>query len=490
HSLLATRLVSRVRAVLGVEPTLQMVFEAPTPARLAVRLDTAETARPALTRRPRPPQIPVSFAQQRLWFLDRLDGPNATYNMPIVVGLSGVVEMAVLQAALADVITRHESLRTVIEVVDGQPVQTILPEAAPQWTVTDIDREDLEQAVAEAAGYVFDLATEIPIRAWLWHTGSDEGPAEYVLAVVMHHIAADGWSMAPLARDLSQAYTARLQGRAPQFGELPVQYADYTLWQQELLGGEDDPDSLIHRQLDYWRRQLQDVPAELALPTDRPRPAVATHRGAWAPFTVSAATYQRLVRTARDHGTTVFMLLHAVLAVLLNRIGAGDDIPVGAAMAGRGDEALDDLVGFFVNTVVLRTDLSGDPSFAQLLTRVRDIHLGAHAHADVPFERVVDAVGAERSVARQALFQVMLVLQNNARAGLDLPETTLTDTGMVHAQVAKFDLVFSLTETTDATETTGAPAGLVGGIEYATDLFDHTTITALADRFVRVLETV
>ncbi|QIS22154.1 non-ribosomal peptide synthase/polyketide synthase [Nocardia terpenica] len=485
HSLLATKLVSRVRAVLGVEPTLRMVFDAPTPATLTEQLAGAGQARVRLAPMPRPEPMPVSFAQQRLWFLDQLEGPNAIYNMPLVVGLSGVLDVDALRAALADVVARHESLRTVIEVVDGQPVQRVLTEAMPELTVAAADPAQVEALVAEAAAHTFDLAGEIPVRAWLWQTG----PQQQVLAVVMHHIATDGWSMAPLTRDLSQAYQARLQGRAPQWQELAVQYADYTLWQRELLGSESDPDSLLSRQLDYWRTELDGAPQVLALPTDRPRPPVASHHGGWVPFSVDAVMHQKLLRVAREHDATVFMMVNALVAVLLCRMGSGDDVPVGAALAGRGDEALDDLVGFFVNTVVLRTDLSGDPTFEQVLGRVRETHFRAHAHADVPFERVVDAVAGERSTARHPLFQVMLVLQNNAQAALALPGAapSVEPVGQVQPGVAKFDLTFTVTELGGAGET---PAGLAGGIEYATDLFDHATVVALAARFVRLLEAV
>ncbi|WP_280427600.1 non-ribosomal peptide synthetase, partial [Nocardia brasiliensis] len=485
HSLLAVRLVARARAVLGVEPTLQMVFDAPTVSRLAEALADAGHARAMVTRRSRPPLLPLSAAQYRLWFLDQLEGPNATYNMPIVVGLTGVVDVEALQAAVTDVVARHESLRTVIEVVDGEPVQRIVEHAVPVFEVTGVQRSMLSAAVDEAVAYQFDLAREIPIRARLFqiHDNPVEGPG-FVLALVMHHLAGDGWSMAPLMRDLSQAYAARTQSQAPRFTELPVQYADYTLWQREVLGSEDDPDSLVNQQLSYWRKALQDVPAELVLPYDRPRPAMSSHRGGVAPFTLDPAVHRALLQVAREHDVTVFMLLNAVLAVLLSGVGAGEDIPVGVAMAGRGDAALDDLVGFFVNTVVLRTDLSGDPSFTQLLARVRDTHLGAHANADVPFERVVDAVSAERSASRQPLFQVMLVLQNNDRAGLDLPGLIVSGQ-TARTGAAKFDLTFSFVETIDPD---GVAAGLAGGIEYATDLFDHTTATGLAQRLVWVLE--
>ncbi|MFI7388702.1 amino acid adenylation domain-containing protein [Streptomyces sp. NPDC049813] len=482
HSLLATRLVARIRAALGTDPGVRAVFDTPTPAGLATRLHTGAAPRPALAPAPRTGTLPLSHAQQRLWFLDQFDGASAAYNMPVALRLSGLLDVAALRAALGDVTARHETLRTVIDVVEGEPVQRILPATAIELTCETATAKTLADVLAAAAREPFDLAGEAPLRARLFATGPDE----WVLLLVAHHIAADGWSMAPLLADLSQAYEARRAGAAPAWAALPVQYADYAVWQRRLLGEEDDPGSLIARQLAYWREALDGVPTEIALPYDRPRPLTASHAGRTVPFAVDAQVHARLTRLAREHGVSLFMVLHAALAVTLSRVGAGEDIPVGAALAGRSDEGLDELVGFFVNTVVLRTDLSGDPTFVELLERVREVHLGAHAHGDVPFDRLVDALGVERSAARQPLFQVMLVLQNNARGRLDLPGLTAT-VEPIGLTSAKFDLTLQLAEEAAAQ---GAPQGISGVLEYAADLFDEASVTTLADRFAQVLHAV
>ncbi|ACY97456.1 non-ribosomal peptide synthetase [Thermomonospora curvata] len=476
-SLLAMRVVSRVRATLGAELPIRALFTAPTVAELAALLgeEGSGAARPPLVAAERPEIIPPSYAQQRLWFLNRFEGPSATYNVPVALRITGRLDPAALQAALGDVVERHESLRTVLPDSGGTPRQLVLDPAAarPELQVVQTTEEELPMHLASAAGHPFDISAEPPLRAHLFTLAPDR----HVVLLLMHHIAADGWSMAPLARDLITAYAARAEGRAPGWDPLPVQYADYTLWQQKLLGSEDDPSSLISRQIAFWKETLADLPEEIALPADRPRPAEASYRGGTVRFHLPAALRDRLQEVARATGASPFMVAQAAFAALLTRMGAGTDVPIGSPIAGRTDEALDDLVGMFVNMLVFRTDTSGNPTFRELVARVRETDLAAYANQDVPFERLVEVLNPPRHLGRHPLFQVGLTFQNNPRARLELPGFT-AEPEPLHAGTARFDLLMVLTETDD---------GLEGELEYALDLFDPSTAEDLAARFERFL---
>ena len=499
HSLLATRLVSRIRSVLDVELPVRALFEAPTVAELAAQLDCSSAARTALRPQPRPQVIPLSFAQQRLWFLHQFEGPSPTYNIPIALRLDGPLDPAALQAALADLIGRHESLRTVFTQAEGVGRQTILEAAVirPQLECLDCtectDRTDctesaamaaattLSEALEQASGYCFDLSRQIPLRAWLLRLAQ----TQHVLVLLVHHIASDGGSMRPLLRDLATAYAARCSGRAPDWKPLPVQYADYTLWQRQWLGEESDAHSPIATQIAYWSQALAGLPEQISLPADRPRPTHASYRGDSLQLPVDAATHTQLLSLAREARASLFMVLHGALAVLLSRLGAGSDIPLGSPIAARTDDALDDLVGFFVNTLVLRTDTSGNPSFRQLLARVRAFDLAAYSHQDLPFERLVEILNPVRSTAHHPLFQVMLALQNTPDESLGLHGLTVAPQPFGF-KIAKFDLSFGFTEQHTAA---GTPGGLTAEIEYACDLFERATVESLAQRMVRLLQT-
>ena len=498
HSLLATRLIGRIRSTLAVEIAIRSLFEAPTVEALVRRLGDGQTARAPLRVMARPAEIPLSFAQRRLWFLNRLDGPSATYTIPLAVRLLGDLDVSALEAALGDLMARHESLRTVFPETLGVPHQQVLDVATarPRLTVRAIAPADLSEALRAAAARGFDLSVEPPLRAQLFALGSqDQGSPGgstrrepvHVLLLLLHHIAGDGASLAPLARDLARAYAARLAGNVPAAGSalasLPVQYADYTLWQHDVLGRESDPASLIARQLSFWSRTLAELPEAIALPSDRPRPAVASYRGGRVPLRLDADLHARLLALARQNGASLFMVLQAALATLLSRLGGGPDIPIGSPIAGRTDDALDGLVGFFVNTLVLRTDTSGNPSFRELLARVRSGNLAAYGHQELPFERLVEVLNPARSLSHHPLFQVMLAFQNDAQVSLELPGLQASFEEVAVAG-AKFDLSFALAEERAGD---GAPAGLAGVLEYAADLFDEATVRAIAARLVRLL---
>ncbi|MCY7853703.1 non-ribosomal peptide synthetase DhbF [Bacillus spizizenii] len=482
HSLLAARLMSRIREVMGAELGIAKLFDEPTVAGLAAHLDQAQSARPALQRAERPERIPLSFAQRRLWFLHCLEGPSPTYNIPVAVRLSGELDQGVLQAALYDLVCRHESLRTIFPESQGTSYQHILDadQARPVLHVTEIDEKELSGRFAEAVRYSFDLAAEPAFRAELFVIGPDE----YVLLLLVHHIVGDGWSLTPLTRDLGAAYAARCYGKAPEWAPLTVQYADYALWQQELLGSGDDPNSLIAGQLAFWKETLKNLPDQLELPTDYSRPAEPSHVGDTIHFCIEPELHKRLQDLARANRVSLFMVLQSGLAALLTRLGAGTDIPIGSPIAGRNDDALGDLVGLFINTLVLRTDTSGDPSFRELLDRVREVNLAAYENQDLPFERLVEVLNPARSRATHPLFQIMFAFQNTPDAELNLPD--MESSLRIHSVgSAKFDLTLEISENRLAD---GTPNGLEGLLEYSTDLFKQATAQALADRLMRLLE--
>ncbi|MFC0105613.1 amino acid adenylation domain-containing protein [Kibdelosporangium aridum] len=482
HSLLVTRLVSRIRAALGVEVPIRLLFEAPTVAGLAGRLDTGVLVRPALLPRPRPERLPLSFAQQRLWFLHRYEGLSATYNIPLALRVSGALDVPVLRAAVLDVLARHDALRTVFPECDGMAVQRILPADATEVAAAVGEFVDaaswpadrFDKAVLETARFEFDLCTQVPVR----FTVFGRGPGEFVVVLVLHHIAGDGWSLAPLMRDVSQAYTARLDGVVPVWAELPVQYADYSLWQQELLGDRADSGSLLARQLAYWQAELAGLPEVLQVPADRPRPPVASYRGDQIPLEIDANTRVLVEHLARQQDVTVSMVLQAGLAVLLSRLGAGEDIPIGSPIAGRTDEALSDLVGFFVNTWVLRTTVTPSTPFTEVLAQVKTKALAAYENQDAPFELLVELLNPVRSLAHHPLFQVSLAFQNAVLPQL-LFQHTHVEPMRIGTGTARFDLFVNIIDTP-----TGGWPGLV---EYATDLFDRETVELLVARFARVL---
>ena len=489
-SLIATRVCARLQLALGREVPVRYLFDASTVGDLAeyLRRHRGGPARAPLRVMARPERVPLSFAQQRLWFLDRFfEGGAATYNMPTAFRISGALDVEALGAALDDVLARHESLRTVFPAVDGVPFQQVLAARAGMWRrgplVVSLAEQDVAAALVGLVGHRFDLSVEIPIRAQIYSVG----PEQYVVGIVLHHIAFDGWSLAPVVSDVGAAYGARRHGQAPGWAPLAVQYVDYTLWQREVLGVESDPDSVIAGQLRYWRQELADLPEVVSLPADRARPAVPSYRGDGVQVRIDPQVWAGVKQVAAAHNATASMVLQAVVAVLLHRVGAGEDVVMGTPIAGRLDEALDDVVGFFVNTWVLRVGVNSAHRFSEVLQQVRQKALDAYSNQDVPFERLVEQLNPVRSTAHHPLFQVGMAFQNNVRPEVVAIDGVSVEQLAVFTRTAKYDLDFDLSEA--PTEDPAAPMA-AGVVSYATDLFDRATIERLVTWFGRVVEAV
>ncbi|MFH9643344.1 amino acid adenylation domain-containing protein [Streptomyces albidoflavus] len=494
HSMIAMRLVARIRSALGVDFELAQLFQEPTPSGAARTVSQAVVPNrqpvPLTRRGPSRDPVPLSFAQQRLWFIGQAEGPSATYNVPLVVRLRGALDVDALRMAVHDLAARHETLRTVFPVADGAPYQRIVPagQVSVDMPTVGVTRDGLEEALLGAGRHAFDVTTDLPLRCWLFEVTDDPGrePA-HVLLVLMHHIACDGVSLSPLLSDLDRCYRARAVGVLPDNEPLPVRYSDYAVWQRQMLGEESDASSALAEQLDYWESALAGIPEQVELPYDRPRPASASYRGDLVETVTDPELHQAVLELARRHNCTLFMVVQAAVASVLSRCGAGHDLPMGTVVSGRADTDLDQLVGFFVNTLVVRADTSGDPTFVDLLHRTRERDLAAFAHQDVPFDLVVERCRPRRSLGRHPLFQVLVALDYgfmNQRERLFGAEAELSG---LNTATAKFDLSVDFDQRRDAD---GEPSGLGVVLEYATDLFDRDTVVSILDMIVRLLRAV
>ncbi|MBA2672061.1 non-ribosomal peptide synthetase [Ramlibacter sp.] len=466
HSLLATQVVSQVRTALNTELPLRSLFEAPTVAALAQSIEAQRSGNgatqvpaAAIVRRPKDlERLPLSYAQQRLWFLDQFEESAAFYDIAAGVRLIGKLDVNALERTLNEVVRRHEALRTTFAMVEGAPVQVIA-----ECLHVPLMHDEVQGR--------FDLGTGPLIRARLLKLGEEE----HVLLFTVHHIVSDGWSMGVLVREVAALYAAYVAGQESPLPELPIQYADYAHWQRQWLSG-----AVLQEQLGYWKERLQGIPTLLALPTDRPRPAVQSHAGATLKFKVPAGTTAALYALGRETQTTLFMALAAAFSVLLNRYTGQSDICIGTPIANRNRAEIEPLIGFFVNTLVLRTEVDGAHSFAQLLEQVKTHALGAYAHQEIPFEHLVEALNPERSTSHAPLFQVMLVVQNTPASELRLPGLTLEPVEAEHA-TAKFELTLTVVE---------GEQELHASLEYAKELFDPHTIERMAGHFQRLLEAI
>ncbi|ARU62851.1 hypothetical protein CBW65_19120 [Tumebacillus avium] len=480
HSLLATQVVSRLNSAFEIELPLKSLFEASTPALLAEWIEGARAEKsgltaPSMVQASRDGQLPLSFAQQRLWLVDQLMPGSPAYNIPYAVRLNGTLNRSALETGVNEIISRHEALRTTFADLDGEPQQIIAPHVPQTLPYSDLrslpegerDKE-LQRLMQEHAGRAFDLGADSLIRLHLVQT-ADEG---HVLLLNMHHIISDGWSMGVFTDELCQLYTAAVNGDASPLSELSLQYADYSAWQRNWLQGD-----VLDRQVSYWKEQLHALPV-LELPTDRPRPAVQTHSGANETFALTPELSERLVSLSKRKNVTLFMTLLSAFQTLLARYSGQDDITVGTPVAGRNRQETEGLIGFFVNTLVLRANLSGNPTFAELLDRMRSVTLDAYAHQEVPFEKLVQELQPERDMSRSPLFQVMFLLQNTPKGTVDLPGLTLSGVEF-DRPVSKFDLSLGLSET---------ETGIVGTLTYNTGLFDQATMQRLILHFTSLLQ--
>jgi len=473
HSLLATQVISRIREAFRVELPLRVIFESPTVVEQAVRVETAlrsgeEIHTPSMKRVKWDEDLLLSFAQERLWFIDQLEPNSSLYNCPAAVRLTGRLDAEALQKCLTEIVRRHEALRTTFVTLGGRRIHVISPPrplSLFRLDLSDLPEEvrELEAALlAEAeAERPFDLAQGPLLRVSLVQLGEED----HLILFTMHHIISDGWSISVLVREVAALYDAFSRGEASPLQELPIQYADFAMWQREWLRGE-----VLEQQLDYWREHLEGAPPLLELPTDRPRPAVQTYRGTQHSFPISAEVSEQLNELSQQEGVTLYMTLLTLFKVLLYHYAKQTDIVLGASIANRNRSETEGLIGFFVNMLVMRTDLSGEPSFRELLNRVQEIALGAYAHQDVPFEKLVGELRPERDLSYNPLFQVAFVLQN-------APMSTLELAGLVISPVEKakeisiFDLLLEVAAT---------PEGMQGTFTYSTDLWDASTIEQMA----------
>ncbi|MDM8558776.1 amino acid adenylation domain-containing protein [Candidatus Parabeggiatoa sp. HSG14] len=479
HSLLATQIISRIRDTFSCELPLRFLFESPTIAELCELLlvTRREQPLPPITLANREQALPLSFAQFRLWFLDQLEGPNATYNMPAVLRLEGALNDTALEQSLHELIQRHETLRTTFSTINEEPVQTIhqLPITYCLLPVVDLQKLPAEKQKCEVkrltnneAQRHFDLSKGPLLRTTLLQLDVKE----HILLVNMHHIISDGWSIGILIRELSVLYEAFSQSTQFSLPPLPIQYVDFAHWQRQCLSGE-----MLEKQVNYWKQQLTGAPALLKLPTDHPRPPEQRTNGAIYPFQLNAELSTQLKSLSRQTGTTLFMTLLSAFSTLLTRYTGSDDIVIGSPIANRTHRQIESLIGFFVNTLVLRIDLSENPPFEKILKRVRQVALDAYAHQDIPFEQLVEELQPKRNLSHSPLFQVMFSLENTQNNDLELSGLTVTPV-VLEDTIAKFDLSLELTET---------DSRLTGGFEYNTDLFEWATIARIFGHFQTLL---